>query len=215
MTAGVRHPLSVAHLSALHVAPPTLVRHAAAAGFDMVGALRLTPTSDGRGHPMLGDPAMRRATVTALRDTGLTVLDVEVVRLRPRTDVRAAEPLLEAGAELGARFLLTTVEDPDPPSRAESLGALPATGWRRAMACYRWPRSCEPRNPARRSALRYRTRGRSRTRRRGCFTWPAPVAGSPRSAEPPPSRRQGDLDYAAHPSALTRTKAHVSVVTLY
>lgn len=73
---------------------------------------------------MLGDSAVRRATVTALRDTGLTVLDVEVVRLRPRTDVRAAEPLLEAGAELGALFLLTTVEDPDPPSRAESLGAL-------------------------------------------------------------------------------------------
>lgn len=116
--------LSLAHLSAFRLSPPELVRAAAGAGFDLVGALRLTPTSDGRGHPMLGGAAMRRATVQALDDTGLTVLDVEVHRLRAETSVDDALPLLEAGAELGARYLLCTVEDADSARRAGAFAAL-------------------------------------------------------------------------------------------
>ncbi len=110
-----RRRSSLAHLTALHVPPPELVRLAAAAGFDAVGPVRLTPSRDGTGHPMLGAHAtMRRLTVDALRDSGLGVIDVEVVRLRPDTDLVEVDPLLEAGAELGARYLLCTVEDPDP-----------------------------------------------------------------------------------------------------
>ena len=116
--------LSLAHLSALHLSPPALVRAAASAGFDLVGALRLTPTSDGIGHPVLDDPPMRRATAEALDDTGVTVLDVEVFRLRAGTQVRDAVPLLEAGAELGARYLLCTVEDDDHARRASGFAAL-------------------------------------------------------------------------------------------
>lgn len=117
-------PLSLAHLSTIDLPPPELVRCAAAAGFELIGALRLTPTSDGRGHDVLGDAPMRRETRRVLADTGLAVLDVEVFRLRPGTDVRTAEPLLEVGADLGARHLLCTVEDEAVPRRAECLAAL-------------------------------------------------------------------------------------------
>ena len=123
MTAA-RRQLSLASLSALHVPPPDLVRHAAAAGFDLVGALRLVPASDGTGADLVGDEALRRATADALADTGLGVLDVEVFRLRPGTAAADAEPLLAIGAEFGARFLLTAVEDPDPARRAQVFAEL-------------------------------------------------------------------------------------------
>ena len=130
-----RRPLSLAALTALDVSPPDLVRFAAAAGFDRVGALRLTPTRDGRGHPMLGEAPLRRQTAAALRDTGLEVLDVEVFRLRPGTSAAEAEPLLAAGAELGAGFLLTTVEDPEPVRRAEVFAALCALARDHGLRC--------------------------------------------------------------------------------
>jgi sugar phosphate isomerase/epimerase len=100
------------------------VRFASIAGFDLVGALRLTPTSDGMGHPMLGRSPMRKATIAALDDCALEVLDVEVVRLRPDLVLSSVEPLLEAGAELGARYLLCTMEDPEPTRAAQTWAEL-------------------------------------------------------------------------------------------
>jgi sugar phosphate isomerase/epimerase len=117
-------PLSIASLSALHVPPPDLVRHAAAAGFDLVGALRLIPASDGSGSDLVGDTALRRETAAALAGTGLGVLDVEVFRVRPGSAAADAEPLLAIGAELGARFLLTAVEDADAARRADVVAGL-------------------------------------------------------------------------------------------
>jgi sugar phosphate isomerase/epimerase len=117
-------PLSIASLSALHVPPPELVRHAAAAGFDLVGALRLIRASDGSGFDLVGDAGLRRATAAALADTGLGVLDVEVFRVRPGSSAAEAEPLLAIGAELGARFLLTAVEDPEPARREDVVAEL-------------------------------------------------------------------------------------------
>ena len=123
MTAPGRR-LSLASLTALHVPPPELIRLAEAAGFGLVGALRLVPASDGTGADLVGDVALRRATAQALADTGLGVLDVEVFRVRPGVSAADAEPLLAIGAELGARFLLTAVEDPEPERRAEVVAQL-------------------------------------------------------------------------------------------
>lgn len=130
-----RRPLSLASLSALHVPPPDLVRYAAAAGFDRVGALRLVPASDGSGFDLTGDAGLRRATVAALAGTGLGVLDVEVFRLRPGTAAAAAEPLLAVGAELGAGFLLTAVEDPEPARRAAVLAELVGLARAHGLRC--------------------------------------------------------------------------------
>lgn len=120
MTAAAR-PVALASLSALHVRPPELVHLAAEAGFDMMGALRLNPASDGSGHDLLGDARLRRRTAAALADTALPVLDVEVFRVRVGSRPQDAEPLLAVGAELGAGFLLCAVEDPDQGRRAAAF----------------------------------------------------------------------------------------------
>lgn len=115
--------------------PPQFVRHAAAAGFDAVGALRLVPAGDGTGSDLVGDAGLRRATARALAETGLGVLDVEVFRLRPGTAAAAAEPLLAVGAGLGARFLLTAVEDPEPDRRTAVFADLCALARQHGLRC--------------------------------------------------------------------------------
>jgi sugar phosphate isomerase/epimerase len=106
------------HLTLLGVAPPEFVTVSAAAGFGAVG-LRVSPaTDDERPWPMTPGSAMLAETALRLADTGIAVLDVEAIRLRPwsrPSRPRPAEftPVLEAAAELGARFVNAICEDPD------------------------------------------------------------------------------------------------------
>jgi sugar phosphate isomerase/epimerase len=59
-----------------------------------------------------------------LADTGVSVLDVEVFRLSPDTQVGDFEPVMRAAAELGARHLLVHGADADDARLAENFGRL-------------------------------------------------------------------------------------------
>src|SRR5580704_18928732 len=97
--------LSLPHLTMLDATPPELVRAAAAASFDAVG-VRLFPTMVGeRQHPMIGDTPMMRETRGLLRDTGLQVLDVEAIWLKPDTRPANYVSGFEAAAQLGAKVI--------------------------------------------------------------------------------------------------------------
>jgi len=115
--------VSLAHLTLISVPPVALVRVAAEAGFDAVG-LRLVPTSHGIDHKLLGYPSAMRGLRQQVADSGITVLDVEVVRVREPERMADPAPLIDAAAELGARWIITTVEDPDERRRADTFGAL-------------------------------------------------------------------------------------------
>ena len=105
--------LGLDHLTLLDIAPPDFVALAAGAGFDAVG-LRIAPaTADESPWPMSPGSRMLADTVARCRDTGVTVLDTETIRLTPRTDLAATEAVLHAAAELNARHLTTIAEDPD------------------------------------------------------------------------------------------------------
>jgi sugar phosphate isomerase/epimerase len=110
------------HLTLLGVPPPELVTVAAGAGFSAVG-LRVSPATDGEapwpmepGSPMLAETALRSA------DLGITVLDVEAIRLGPRPSPFA--PVLETAAALGAGFVNAICEDPDLGRLASSFARL-------------------------------------------------------------------------------------------
>jgi sugar phosphate isomerase/epimerase len=62
---------------------------------------------------MIGDTAMMRSTVARLNDTGISVLDVEVLRFRPDTEHDQILRILDAGAQLGAHNVLVICNDPD------------------------------------------------------------------------------------------------------
>jgi sugar phosphate isomerase/epimerase len=110
------------HLTLLGVAPPDLVTVAAKAGFGSVG-LRIAPATDGeRPWPVSPGSLMLAETVRRCADTGITVLDVEAIRLGPRIPDYA--PVLEAAAALGARYVNAICDDPDLGRLSDSFAGL-------------------------------------------------------------------------------------------
>lgn len=108
-----RRFLGLAHLTALELTPPALVDAAHAAGFDGVG-IRINPGFDDDPNPaMLRVDGQALETRARLGDTGLTVLDVEILRLRPAMDWGLVESICAMGAWLGARSVLVLGNDPD------------------------------------------------------------------------------------------------------
>lgn len=124
MTQQNARALSVSALTVLELTPPQMVECAAKAGYDYVG-LRLVPATEQEvRHDIIGDTPLRRETLACLRDTGIKVLDVEILRLKPETDVTEFLPMLETAAELGARYVLVAGNDPDEARTADRLAQL-------------------------------------------------------------------------------------------
>jgi sugar phosphate isomerase/epimerase len=106
-------PLSLSYYTVPELSPPQMVRAAAAAGFAFVGA-RLLNGQPGRDlAPLMENASLRRETITCLHDAGMRVLDASGARLRPDTDMVAFAPFVDVAAELGARHILASGDDPD------------------------------------------------------------------------------------------------------
>ncbi|MCV7155360.1 sugar phosphate isomerase/epimerase [Mycobacterium pyrenivorans] len=118
-------PISLAPLTVLELSPPELVACAAGAGYDGVGLRLVRATDEEPLRPTIGDTPMIRETRSRLDDTGLSVLDIEVLRLRPDTVVRDDfGPFLETGAYLGATQVLVTGNDTDHSRLADNFAEL-------------------------------------------------------------------------------------------
>jgi sugar phosphate isomerase/epimerase len=118
------YEFSLAHLTALSLSPPRLVEVAARAGYKYVGLRlnRVTPTEP--LYALAEDRALMAETRARLADTGITVLDIELARMGPDNEARSYLPMLEAGAELGASYVLTQLPDPDRGRALERFAAL-------------------------------------------------------------------------------------------
>ncbi|MNE28981.1 Xylose isomerase-like TIM barrel [compost metagenome] len=116
--------LSLAALTVLELSPPDMVEVAARAGYSHVG-LRLVPATAEEHHfPLVADAGLRRQTQARLRDSGVQVFDIEILRLKPETRVADFEPILAAGAELGASTVLVAGNDPDEARLTENFAAF-------------------------------------------------------------------------------------------
>lgn len=116
--------LSLAALTVLELSPPEMVEVAARAGYSHVG-LRLVPATPEEYHfPLVADAGLRAQTLQRLRDTGVRVLDVEILRLKPDTRVVDFEAILAVGAECGASELLVAGNDPDEARLTDNFAAL-------------------------------------------------------------------------------------------
>ncbi|UXA20212.1 sugar phosphate isomerase/epimerase [Mycobacterium sp. SMC-4] len=121
----MRRPITLAPLTVLELGPDELVACAAQAGYDGVGLRLIRATEQEPLRPTIGRTALIRETRRRLDDTGMFVLDVEVLRLRPETRVRTDfGPLLETAAYLGASQVLVTGNDPDHSRLADNLSEL-------------------------------------------------------------------------------------------
>ncbi|WP_445168162.1 sugar phosphate isomerase/epimerase family protein [Mycolicibacterium sp. Dal123E01] len=121
----VARPISLAPLTVLELGPAEMVGCAAEAGFDAVGLRLIRATEEEPLRPTIGTTPLIRETRRRLDDTGLSLIDIEVLRLTPQARVRQDfVAFLETGAYLGASQILVTGNDPDHHRIADNLAEL-------------------------------------------------------------------------------------------
>ena len=117
-------PFSLAHLSLIETPPGRLVDIAARAGFDSVD-LRLSPaTPNDRRYTAEERLTLCRELKPILRDCGITVWDVEIIRIDDGTNPQSHLPLMEAAALLGARRIKLVCDSQDHDRTADLLAKL-------------------------------------------------------------------------------------------
>jgi sugar phosphate isomerase/epimerase len=115
---------SLAYLTFAPLSPPEAIRLAAQCGYEAVG-LRALPVAPGADFaPFATDAALMRATRAALRDTGVRVFDVEIIRIGEGFSVAPLKPFFEVCAALGARAMLVAGDDPMEARLTASFAAL-------------------------------------------------------------------------------------------
>lgn len=102
---------SLAYLTSHRCTPTEAVRIASQTGYEFVG-LRVWPNAPGAPQQQLiDDPTALRETLAALRDTGVGVFDLEIIRINESFDPRNWNALYEVGAQLQARAILVAGDD--------------------------------------------------------------------------------------------------------
>lgn len=117
-------PLGLAHFTVLEVPPLQLVRLAARTGFASIGLRTVaaapgTPAYNFRaGSPEVAEMRHR------LHDLGIRVHDIEIVTIGEDFDPAVLEPVLDAGAEIGAERLSVCADDADRARLIDRFAAL-------------------------------------------------------------------------------------------
>jgi sugar phosphate isomerase/epimerase len=105
---------SLAHLTVMGCPPPEMTYIAARAGYDHVSFRLIHLGLPGEPNYALAEnPAMLRQTRTALRDTGLTMHDLELAHIHDDIDPKRFRPAMEVAAELGAKGVISSIWTPD------------------------------------------------------------------------------------------------------
>ena len=95
--------------------PVETIMAASAGGFDATGLWI---------EPEKWTAKLQSEVRTALTDTGLELLDVEVIWIKPVDDLGLHKACIDIGAELGAKNVLCVSSDPDMGATAARLAAL-------------------------------------------------------------------------------------------
>lgn len=123
-----KRPLGLAQLSLVNTAPPELVTIAAQAGFDFIGARVRPVTATERRYDMQPGSAMLKETLARMRDTGVTVRDIEFLLLDGSGQREAWLQMMEAGQALGASSVTIACSDPDTARFADNLARMTEDG---------------------------------------------------------------------------------------
>jgi sugar phosphate isomerase/epimerase len=115
---------SLAYLTAAPLSPPDAITLAARLGYQHVGLRILPAVPDGVFSPLMEDKALLRETLACVADTGVTVFDVEIIRLDEAFKAVEARRFLETCAALGAKAILVAGDDPDEARLTASYGAF-------------------------------------------------------------------------------------------
>ena len=124
----LRRQVGLAQLSLVGTAPPDLVTVAAGAGFDFIGARVRPVTAAERAYDLQPGSPMLKETLARMRDTGVTVKDIEFLLLDGSDQRGAWLRMMEAGQALGAGSLTVAGADPDAARLADTLARMTEDG---------------------------------------------------------------------------------------
>jgi sugar phosphate isomerase/epimerase len=117
-------PYSLAYLTANASTAPQAVRIAAELGYVYVG-LRVQPNGTGAPYQaLIGDAAVLRETQAVMRDTGVGVYDLEIIRIGEQFKVTDHAALIDIGQTLGAKAVLIAADDTHEPRLADNYAHL-------------------------------------------------------------------------------------------
>lgn len=114
---------SLAYLTVFDTTPSEAVEIAAKAGYSHVG-FRLLPSASEGFFPIMSDDKLLRETQAALRDTGIKLADIEIIRIGEHFDLDGTKAFLERGSQLGAQHILVAGDDPNTARLTENYGAF-------------------------------------------------------------------------------------------
>lgn len=102
---------SLAYLTANDASVPEAIDIAAELGYSSVG-LRLKPNVPGAPfQSFIDDAQLQRETLARMADTGVSVFDIEIIRIGEVFDPAPYRALLDAGAALNAKAVLVAADD--------------------------------------------------------------------------------------------------------
>lgn len=128
MTTSPRRQVGLAQLSLVGTAPPDLVIIAAEAGFDFIGARVRPVTATERAYDLQPGSPMLKETLARMRDTGVTVRDIEFLLLDGSGQREAWLRMMAAGQALGASSLTVAGADADTSRLADTLARMTEDG---------------------------------------------------------------------------------------
>lgn len=128
MTVHPRRQVGLAQLSLVGTAPPELVTIAAQAGFDFIGARVRPVTATERAYDLQPGSPMLKETLARMRDTGVTVKDIEFLLLDGSEQREVWLRMMEAGQALGAGSLTIAGADADTARLADNLARMTEDG---------------------------------------------------------------------------------------
>ena len=116
---------SLAHLTALKCPTPELIYIAANAGYDYISPRLVNLGVAGEGdYDLSRQPALLAQTKAAMEYTGVGIHDIELMRILDGVDPRSYQPAIEIGAQLGAKYLLSSIWTNDKSYYIEQFGRL-------------------------------------------------------------------------------------------
>lgn len=117
-------PISLAALTVLELAPPDMVTCAFEAGYSHVGIRLIAATPTEPQYDIVRDTPMLREVEARLNDTGIKVLDVEIFRIKPDTQVADYEAAIATASRLGASDVLVAGNDPEEARQIDTFAAF-------------------------------------------------------------------------------------------
>ena len=115
---------SLAYLTANASTVPQAVRIAAEFGYAYVG-LRVQPNGPGAPYQtLIGDAAVLRETQAVMRDTGVGVYDLEIIRIGEQFNLADHAALMDIGQALNAKAVLIAADDINESRLADNYALL-------------------------------------------------------------------------------------------